>query len=242
MNNKSELRYPRLHRRIRAAFIDIIILGTMFFISASVVLDMAIHGVMKVVIVGTVLFILEPGLVTTMGGTIGHQLLGLRIQNRETGTNLNILFAAIRFIIKSILGLPSFIFVLVTKRHQAIHDIVSSSVVVIKNPTGIDEYGEQKERDIYQVKFEYPAWYQRVIVIVIYNLIALIILVAITLLLISEECTTLDRCTSSEIVIQSTTGLVWLVAAFALLVSGWTGRLFGARRKPHSPAATQSKE
>ena len=241
-DSKSELRYPRLYRRIQAAIIDSIILTAVFFITASTVTPLEIHGALKAAIVVVLIFILEPGLVSTKGGTIGHQLLGLRIQNKETGGKLNILFALIRFIFKSILGLPSFIFVLVTRRHQAIHDFVSSSVVVIKNPTGAHEFAEQKEREVYHQKYEYPAWYLRITIIFIYGLIAYLLLSAIAQVLVSDDCIFNDRCSSLVYVYLSVIGLIWIATTAVILVYGWTGRLYGARRKARNPSTGQSED
>ncbi len=241
-DDKSKLRYPRIYRRIQAAIIDSIIITVVFFIAASSVTSLAMHGVLKAAIVVAPIFILEPGLVATMGGTIGHQLLGLRIQNRETGANLNILFAVIRFIVKSILGLPSFIFVLVTKRHQAIHDMVSSSVVVIKNPTGEHEFAEQKEREIYQQNFVYPVWYWRVAIIVIYSLVSIVLFNLIMSPFLTEDCIVNELCTSFEFVFLLFAFLIWLAIIAAIMVYGWIGKLFGARRKSLDHTANQNDD
>jgi uncharacterized RDD family membrane protein YckC len=143
---QQELRYPRLIRRIQAAIIDGAILSIAFFTAGVIISAYEIHGGLKASIVALLLIILEPGLVSITGGSIGHHLRGLRVQNYKHGTNINIFRATIRFLVKILFGWLSFVFILVTKRYQAFHDMISGSVVVLRDSTKVPEYEAVSER------------------------------------------------------------------------------------------------
>jgi uncharacterized RDD family membrane protein YckC len=143
---QQELRYPRLYRRIQAAIIDSTIFLVILFGAGMILAPIEIHGGFKFGGVAILLFFMEPGLVSITGGTIGHHLRGLRIQRRWDGTNLNIFRATIRFLVKFLLGWLSFLFILQTKKHQAIHDLISGSVVVLKDPAKVPKFEALSER------------------------------------------------------------------------------------------------
>ena len=143
---QQELRYPRLYRRIQAAIIDSTIFLVILLGAGMILAPIEIHGGFKFGGVAILLFILEPGLVSITGGTIGHHLRGLRIQDHWYGTNLNIFRATIRFLVKFLLGWLSFVFILLTKKHQAIHDKISGSVVVLRDPAKVPEFEALSER------------------------------------------------------------------------------------------------
>jgi uncharacterized RDD family membrane protein YckC len=117
-----------------------------FFGAAMILASYDIHAGFKFSGVAILIIIMEPGLVSITGGTIGHHLRGLRIQRRWDGTNLNIFRATIRFLVKFLLGWLSFLFILQTKKHQAIHDLISGSVVVLKDPAKVPEWDALSER------------------------------------------------------------------------------------------------
>ena len=143
---QQELRYPRLIRRIQAAIIDGAILSIAFFTAGMIIAPYEIHGGLKASFVALLLIIMEPGLVSITGGTIGHHLRGIRIQDYKHGTNLNIFRATIRFLVKILFGLLSFVFILATKRYQAFHDMISGSVVVLRDSAKVPEYEAVSER------------------------------------------------------------------------------------------------
>lgn len=224
--------YPRLARRLQAALLDAFILVIPLFFGLGTVLSgFDFSGGLKAALFASAVLILEPGLVCTTGGTIGHHALGLRIQDKRTGSNLNPFFAFIRFSLKLVLGWLSFVFILVTKRHQALHDVFSNSVVTIRNPTGREGLGEEPEQEIYLAEFEYPAWYRRVIAIVFYIGFMLLLLGILFAVLLSEECLYQDRCSPSEDLLNLVASLASIGASIGIFYFGWTGQLPGARRK-----------
>ena len=78
------------------------------------------------------IFILyDPLLTSTVGATIGHLILGLRIR-RSNYEDRKIIFpiAIVRFILKALLGWISLLTISVLKKKKAIHDLVAGSVVL----------------------------------------------------------------------------------------------------------------
>ena len=235
-SNTEELRYPRLYRRVQAVLIDGIVIFVAFFGAAMIIVPLEIHGGWKFGGVAILVFILDPGLVCVTGATIGHHLRGLRVQDFKHGTNLNIFRATVRFFVKALLGLPSLVFILVTKRHQAIHDLIANSVVVIKNPSKTPEHDALSERVIYEEEYLYPSEGFRILAIILYNIAAFICFAILTAILLSENCLSYESCSSMEMLYESLLGTGWFVAVLAIIILGWKCRLWGCKRKKRSRA------
>jgi uncharacterized RDD family membrane protein YckC len=80
-----------------------------------------------------VLLFYEPILVWRRGGTIGHYRMNLRVVDNQTGGNLSLLRAVIRFWLKVLLGIVSFLSMSFTRRHQAVHDILTDASVQMRD-------------------------------------------------------------------------------------------------------------
>jgi uncharacterized RDD family membrane protein YckC len=127
--------YPRLLRRVRAALIDSVVF-TVIIIAwfYSFELLEGAHVAVKISLLVFAYLIVEPVLVSQTGGTIGHHLMGLRVRDAGTDGPIGFIRATLRGVARSLLGLISLIFMFVTRRHQAIHDYLSHSTVVIEHP------------------------------------------------------------------------------------------------------------
>ena len=73
----------------------------------------------------------EPLLVSVTGSTIGHYATNLRVVDNRSHGNISFVKAVVRMIIKSALGLYSFITMATTSRYQAMHDLLTRSTVQI---------------------------------------------------------------------------------------------------------------
>lgn len=185
----------------------------------------------KIIGVAAVVFLWDPVLVSLAGGTIGHHLRGMRVQHREDGANLGAFRACLRFAVKTLLGWLSLVLVLTTKKHQAIHDYISGSVVTIKDPYNAPGHAFSGERILPEANFIIPSKLRRVTMIVFYSVLLFLANNLISALFISDACVFHGTCSSRENLISGIFDLAWLVSMFVVVYLGWQGRLWGAMRK-----------
>lgn len=225
--------YPRLLRRIQAVMIDSIIIpvvlwGVIFLISKLNV-D-SIH--IKIMAVVLPVFILEPAMVAFTGGTIGHHILRIKVRNVNQDKNINIIFACFRFIVKLILGLFSLIFVLTTKKHQAIHDILFRTIVVNKNPVDLPKNEALSERSVESSDYFYPSKTRRILVVLVYNIVIIFLLAVSVELFMSLNCIEYNHCNKTDKFLSVILNLLWILGFILTIVYGWKAKLYGCRRKP----------
>jgi uncharacterized RDD family membrane protein YckC len=229
--------YPRLIKRVRAVLIDSVLVPVAVF--GTLILGDALgvsqpYG--KALLLLGPIFILEPGLVAFTGGTVGHHLQGIRVTRTDGSSNINILAATVRFVVKLLLGWLSFIFVLTTARHQAVHDLVARSMVVHKDLSGLPAHEVLSERALDRATYVYPPAWRRVIVIVGYAVLATVALSIASALVSSAECAHGRQCTTIEVLLAIALDVLWIVGLGWITVRGWNGTLYGCRRHPRESA------
>jgi len=227
----TEVQYPRLLRRVRAFLIDsvlfIIIIYT-WMISLQALAEA--HVVLTILALIAPIMVLEPGLVAFTGGTLGHHIMGLRIRDASRDENIGILRATARAIIRTFLGWLSFIFVLVTQRHQALHDFFTSTIVVLRRPETHPAHEKFAARTEDHTRFLYPSKSRRIVVISLYVLLSFIVVSVLGAALLSLGCSTMNRCSALENLVANVIGIIWFLGAGAIIVLGWRGLLYGCRR------------
>jgi uncharacterized RDD family membrane protein YckC len=127
-----DFEFPTLLQRVQALFIDTIIIVAVFF-STSYLIDFfgSAPNWIKATIIVFMLYLYEPVLVSTLGGTIGHRALKLRVKRyNNPEKKLIIIPALFRTFLKWLLGWLSFLTVTFNKRRRAIHDMGSGSIVI----------------------------------------------------------------------------------------------------------------
>jgi uncharacterized RDD family membrane protein YckC len=224
--------YPRFLKRFRAVLIDSVILpvaviGALIFGNAMGVTSGFGKGMMLLL----PLLLLEPAMVAFTGGTIGHHLMKIRVAKMDGSGNINFFSATIRFMMRTLLGGLSLIFVFTTAKHQALHDLMARSVVIHKDPTGLPEYDVLAERKIDLAAYVYPAIWRRVIVAGMYWLLLTIALGVAIAMTSSDACMSVQRCTAAEEMLEKLLSIIWLVCLGWVTVRAWGGRLFGCRRR-----------
>jgi uncharacterized RDD family membrane protein YckC len=143
----SDIYYPRLLRRVQAMIIDEVIMTIIFVTLIGLISYLEIDsGYINSAILLVPLFFYDPLFVTILGGTIGHHMLGLRVRREKEDIKLNIVQSSLRFIIKSVLGIISVIMILMTKKHQAIHDKFTQSIVILSSTKNLPAREIQAER------------------------------------------------------------------------------------------------
>ena len=225
--------YPRLIKRVRAVLIDSVFVPVAMFSTLIIGDALGVTQTFgKAMLLVIPVFIFEPALVAFTGGTVGHHLMKIRITRLDGKSNINIFAATVRFLVKLFLGWLSFIFVLTTKKHQAVHDLLAGSLVVHKNISGLPSYDVLAERKSDTENYVYPPAWRRIVVVITYCIFLLIVTSVLTGVLSSAECMGLDICSTSDKFLEIILSVIWLVGTGWVVVRGWSGRLYGCRRRP----------
>ncbi len=224
-------RYPRFARRVQAAIIDGFLLSTAFVSAAIFVSNVDLPTYARISIVTFVILFLEPGLVAFKGSTIGHYVRGLKVEDATNLEKISLFRAIFRFFVKTILGWASLILIFFTKRHQALHDIVSGSVVVLRNPEIYSDEDALLERPGENPDYSYPSKIRRIFVIILYILLFNFVATILMNVSVSPECLYDESCTRMEIIYILLLGIVTIAGSLILLVRGWSYGLWGVRRK-----------
>lgn len=77
----------------------------------------------------------EPVMVWRTGATLGHHLKNLHVVSERTGRHPSLSLAALRSLVKWLLGGISMLLMLGSERQQAIHDAVANVTVRFRDPT-----------------------------------------------------------------------------------------------------------
>jgi uncharacterized RDD family membrane protein YckC len=233
-------RYGRFLRRFQAAIIDAVVILVAIFGAVFIAITLNSENLARTlgfsIAIGWLLY--EPLLVALTGSTVGHYLCNLRVVDNKTGGNINFFKAVLRTLLKAVLGWLSFVTMATTLRHQAIHDLATSSTVQIRNAAQASPHHYRHEQtDLASPAMPTPV--RRLAFIALY-------LVVFTLAfgsaiefagdyLLSPACINDDRCTKGEEAILGGAALVWIVAGIVLIVLGWRGHLPGARKSRTEP-------
>jgi uncharacterized RDD family membrane protein YckC len=234
--------YPRLVRRVRAYLIDQLVMLAVFALWLFLLPWMdGFTPTQKIFALVAAMLLAEPCLVSLTGGTIGHHLMCLRIRDARSDRNLGLVRAAVRAVLRLMLGWLSVLFILLTRRRQALHDVLTGSLVVIAAPERLPAYDllPMLAIDARHVPGA-PSKWRRLVAVLLYLLAVSIAVSAASLLLISPQCSTDDLCTRQEEIIQAVCGWAWLAAAVAIVFLGIRGKLWGARpRRPRTRVPNQ---
>jgi uncharacterized RDD family membrane protein YckC len=130
--------YANFPGRLNAMSADLVAL--VLFSIAVFMLNSALESIAPVrtglaVVWWLTLLLYEPVFVWLGGGTIGHRLMNLRVVDNRTGGRVSAVKALMRYLVKAFLGVFSFFTMSLSRRHQAIHDLVTNSSVRIRNPS-----------------------------------------------------------------------------------------------------------
>lgn len=234
MKTNQEL-YSSLPRRIKASLIDSLIVLTLF-IALPVTFNALFQNesVLAAFLMYTPILILEPLLVSFSGATIGQHLFGVEVVKINTLAKCPLLLSFIRYYTKILLGGFSVIYMLFSKKHQAIHDYIAGTIVIMsrKRIKAEPDFASQGEQEQYENSgYNYPSAPRRFFVFILWFIIAIVIL-SIILELASLAFVpnyTLETETYPE-VIEIVSNIVAACLFFTLAFLGAKGFLFGARR------------
>ena len=242
-STSSESAYGSFLARFRALLLDSVVMVVAFVLILFSAAATDIAGAGRVAVFGlAALFLLyEPVMVAHWGGTLGHRWANLRVVSENTGGNPGFWRAFFRFIVKSVLGLPSFIFMALTRRHQALHDRVAGTTVRIHDLSSAREMDVAWERSEAQLEpTGIPSRRRRVLAIVTYTAASFVLLSIISSFSASEACLVSGQCTAVEDLQLQILGFGWLAVIAFIVIAGWRGHLWGARvraQSAHAPGA-----
>lgn len=230
-NRKS---YARIILRVRAVLIDslfflaLLDFGGLIF-QQGYISEVVFCGWVIFVILGV--FLYEPLFVSLFGSTIGQYFSNLYVEDANTGKKLSFVKAFFRYFIKFFLGWASFVTMKITKRLQAFHDVLTQSVVLVRDLNVAEKTQYSFETSMPEIA-GIPSAMRRSLIIILY-LITLFFGESIFFaIFISLGC--LEKksvCLFGESVVVEVLGLSLPFLTALIVYMGWQGKLFGCRRK-----------
>ena len=228
--------YASLATRIKASIIDGIILITLF-LSIPMIIGAFSNSdsSIKAIAMFAPLILLEPILVTFLGSTIGQYLFGIKVIRVDSRSNCSLFVSFFRYIAKTVLGSLSLVYMLFSRKHQAIHDHLANTVVLISqkklemNPQ-LFKHGEMEQT--FNHDYTYPSAIRRFILFIVWYLLACIalgILVEIIAVAIIPGYT-IDAGKLPEVV-DNILSILLAIVFISLAVFASKGYLPGAKRK-----------
>ena len=230
--------------RARALVTDMLVQGTSFVIImllASAAESVPSSGRIAFAAVVALLALYEPLQVARFGATVGHRWANIRVVRTATGDRPGLGRSSLRWFLKTILGLPSFLLMAFTSRHQALHDAITGTVVTITDASKARAVDAIAEREPEAANTRAPAW-KRIAVSLGFLLLAIIVLLVVEILLVSSDCLKGGTCSGVEAALVDTIGLLFVLAVFAIPMLGWFGKLPGARNAAGTISTPSNEE
>ncbi len=222
MESINPIIYTRLSRRLKAVMVDTFVLilsiVTSIFLVGQVGIENKILSITMIVVFS---LSIEPFFVRFTGASIGHHVFGVRIRHSETDKNISLINSYLRVIFKLLVGTISLITVMSSRKHQALHDMISRSIVVLKNPQDIPECEHESERVLDKKSYIYPSKVRRILVSLSYITVIIILDLLIRDTFINGSA---DR--GFDLILSVST----IIIIFSLAAFGMQGQLYGCKR------------
>ncbi len=238
--DSSQVLYATLSRRIKASIIDGMVLLTLFICCPMVVSFLIGKDTgLNAISMFTPPLLLEPFLISYLGFTLGQYIFGIQVIRLDTGDKCPLIASFVRYFTKIILGSLSMVYMLFSKKHQAIHDHLAKILVVLsfkkieQNPD-FAKYGEREQS--LDDNFIYPSPLKRFGYFLIWFVSAFIvygIIVEGAALLMLPGYTIDTKNLPRDI--DNVTHIIGLIIFIVLAVFASKGYLPGARRRMKVP-------
>lgn len=224
--------YTRLPRRLKALLIDCVFLSIIFLVIIFLVkqLDLSVETVESLIILGLLVSV-EPLCVWLTGGSVGHHLSALRVRRVAEDKRLGMLASYVRFFTKLPLGIMSLVTVMTSAKYQAVHDMISGSIVVHRSPKTVSAYEVLAERREDTERYFYPPKMRRVVFILLYLVLLVIAEALLMVYALSYSCIEFVQCSTTDTLSYTAVNTGFWIALFCIASYGWRCRLFGCRRK-----------
>lgn len=224
--------YASFPRRIQAVVLDGVLLILLLLAGSTLAGSLGAPSAARLLnlILLLSLLLYEPVLLSSTGATVGQRVLNLRVVAEPNGGKLSFARALLRSAVKAGFGIVSFFFMLVSRRHQALHDLLANSTVQPRDFTSASSvyYLPEREEEVQEVRA--PA-IRRAIIILGYCLFVYLGISVAALPFASDACMVYNQCTPGETSLFIALGLVWVALSILVVRLGWLGRLPGARSR-----------
>ena len=223
--------YPRLLRRLQGVFIDGVVIpiaavGSLVALSYAGVESLWI----KVGCPLAVIFLLDPVAVSATGGSVGHHVMGLRVRKAGKDERIGLLAAFVRLLVKTFFGIPAFFVAFITRKRQALHDLVAQSLIVHKSLAGLPRYELLPERTRSDEHAAYVSIWRRVLVVLLYWVLSYLALNVVAVAVLRGPCIGRGECSETQALFAIGALAGWFILLIVFAVLGWRGKLFGCRR------------
>ena len=246
--NCNQVLYATLPRRIKASIIDGFVL-MVFMIICPLAVESLIGGESRLnaIAMFAPLFLLEPILISCLGCTLGQYIFGIQVIRADTDGKCPLLASFGRYYAKVLLGSLSMVYMLFSKKHQAIHDHVAKTVVVLsrkkieQNPE-FANYGETEQDFENDIAYSYPSILRRFGFFCVWIVVASIafgVLIEVAALLLIPGYTLNTQ--KIPMPIELVANLLYSIIFISLAVFASKGYLPGAKRKKKEIEIVQEK-
>ncbi|SRR6266568_6485564 len=238
MIDTSQVRYATLPRRIKASILDGVVLLALIILFPLIIGTLSGRDTwLNTIVMFTPPLLLEPFLITFLGFTLGQYIFGIQVVRLDNGGKCPLVASFARYFTKTLLGSLSIVYMLFSKKHQAIHDHLAKTLVVLshkkieRNPE-FASYGEIEQDLENDVTYTYPSVSRRFGFFCIWAVVTLIVfgfVVEIAALLLLPGYTLNTGKLPKQIEVAS--NLLYSIIFIGLAVSASKGCLPGAKRK-----------
>jgi uncharacterized RDD family membrane protein YckC len=142
---------PGVSDRVKAFIIDGVV-TVIFMFAAFKIIDsfQEVTALTRRIVFLSILLVYDPLFTTLFGGTIGHRSFNLRVKRGSNSEkNIWLIAAVFRFAVKVLLGWISLLTISSNSKGQAIHDILTGSVVIYKKQN-LDNSSDSEDSDVSQ--------------------------------------------------------------------------------------------
>jgi uncharacterized RDD family membrane protein YckC len=124
--------YPLLLDRVKASFIDAIVLIAMMYAASEIfALFDSVPNYVRIITSIFIFLLYDPLLTSFYGGTIGHSFSNIGVRKDDNlDEYISLPIAVVRFVLKALLGWISLLTVTGNEKKKAIHDFAANSVVI----------------------------------------------------------------------------------------------------------------
>src|SRR6266545_5365440 len=163
MVHSNKVLYATLPRRIKASIIDGVVLLALFILSPLIIGTLTGNDTgLSAIAMFTPPLLMEPILISFVGFTLGQYLFGIQVVRLDTGGKCPLAASFARYFTKTILGSLSIAYMLFSKKHQAIHDYLAKTLVVlshkkIERSPEFAKHGEIEQDLENDVTYTYPS-------------------------------------------------------------------------------------